>query len=160
MSFFDQQFDASKVAPSTAFTPLPEGSYKVHVKTCIEEKTKDGRGLMLKAELAILDPAQFKGRVIFHRMTLKNSSPQAMEIGQAQLSAFCRGTGVMTPKAAGQFVGKMLTVKVKVEKRKDNGELANRIDGVVLPDAPAVAQQTATSASAAVGEDTSTVPWA
>jgi hypothetical protein len=147
MGFFETaNFDASKVAPHTPFTPLPDGTYRCHVKTASEEKTQDGTGLMLKLELGVLEPASLKGRSVFHRITLKNKNKTAVDIGQAQLSALCRATGIITPKSAGQFAGKIVKAKIAVEKRKDTGELANRVKDIILP------EEAAGAASAAAPE--------
>ena len=162
MGFFESaNFDANKVAPTSPFTPLPEGTYTCHVKTAVEEKTKDGTGLMLKVELAILKPETSKGRTVFHRITLRNKNSQAQEIGQGQLSALCRAVGIATPKSAGVFVGKLVTAKIVVEKRKDTGELANRVKEIVIPEAKkeavAAAPPVAGSAEPAQGSESS--PW-
>jgi hypothetical protein len=157
MGFFDSaNFDATKVAPSTGFQPLPDGDYKVLVKKCAEQPTKDGTGRLLKCELSVID-GKYKGRTVFWNINLINKSAEAQAIGQAQLSGLCRAVGIPNPKNAGQFANKILTVKVKVQKRKDTGEMQNQVAGAVLPEVTPADQAKAETAESAAPDS---APWA
>ena len=154
MSFFDRGFDASKVEPQGAYKPIPDGEYLFLIKAAAEEKTKKAGGLMLHLECKGLSEGPAKGRELHFRINLENANPQAVEIGQKQLSAVCRAVGVMVPKHPRDFVGKTMTLRIAVEKRADNGALTNEIKGVVLPDEKK--QETAGSGTPAAGERP---PW-
>lgn len=135
MSFFSTQFDASKVDPQGAYKPLPDGYYNILIVKASEDKTRDGTGLLLHIEGQVVD-GPCKGRVVHHRITLKNKSQTAVEIGQRQLSALCHATGILRPTSAHVFVQKTIKIKVKVVARKDKpGEMANEVAGIILPEA-------------------------
>ena len=121
-------FDAATVEPQQAFTPIPEGVYTCVIAASEEKPTAAGTGEYLKLTLEVID-GEHKGRPLFDNLNLKNPNAQTVEIAKSTLSAICRAVGVMQPKHAMELHGKPLAVAVKVEKRKDNGELSNRIKG-------------------------------
>ena len=126
MGIASLNFDASKVEPATGFDPIPEGEYLVMVEKAEEKKTKDQTGEMLVLQLKVLE-GKYAKRVVFARINLTNKSQKCTEIGRAQLSAFCRAVGVLTPKAAFEFANRTLKVKVAVVARQDNGQLSNEV---------------------------------
>ena len=140
MSFFQSNnFNAATVQPKAGFDPVPDGTYKVVIQKAEEKTTKKG-GVQFVVQAKITDGQPFAGRVLFHRINLVcPSSTKAEEIGKGELSAMCRSVGLMTPRNAGEFVGKVGVVKVKVVKRQDNGEMENKIDWKVPDEAPATA---------------------
>lgn len=149
MSFFDSGFDANTVAPSTANTPLPEGTYQVVIADCKEKPTKDGTGKYLEIAMQVI-AGDHANRKAWDRINLRNKSQQAESIGRAQLSAFCRATGVMQPKSTSDFLGKTASVKIGLEK-DDKGVIRNKVNGWVYD---AAAPSTAPAAPAAAGK-----PW-
>lgn len=151
MSFFaSNSFDATKVDPAAGRDPVPAGTYKVLIKTAAEKPTKAPGGLGLNVEYKIVDEGTAKGRSVFQWINLKNTNATAVEIGQRELSSLCRATGVMRPKSAGEFVNKLITIKVGVEKDSRNpGKLSNRIDEIVIPASAPTASAPAATAPAA-----------
>lgn len=119
-------FDASKVEPSTGFDPLPEGTYLVMVNKAEEKPTKSGTGVQLVVELRVLE-GKYAKRTLYHRINLQNPSQKCVEIGRAELSAFCRATGIITPKNAFDFANRTCQVSVKVAQRSDGKGLTNEI---------------------------------
>jgi len=135
MSFFaTSSFDATKVDPAAARDPVPAGTYKVLIKSAAEKPTKAPGGLGLNVEYKLVEDGPAKGRSVFQWINLKNTNATAVEIGQRELSSLCRATGVMRPKSAGEFVNKLLTIKVGVEKdSRTPDKLSNRIEEIVIP---------------------------
>jgi hypothetical protein len=121
-------FDAATVEPSEAFTPLPAGEYTCLIAASEEKPTASGSGEYLKLTIEVLD-GEHKGRHLFENLNLKNPSEVAVKIAQQTLSAICRAVGVMRPQHAMELHGRPFVATVAVEKRKDNGELSNRIKG-------------------------------
>jgi hypothetical protein len=158
-------FDAKTVEPSTGFDPIPDGEYLVMVEKAEEKPTKAEGGEQLVLQLKVIE-GKYAKRVIFARINLQNKSAKCVEIGRAELSAFCRATGVLTPKAAFEFANRLLKVAVKVVKRQDNGELSNQVtkympsgSGVagLVTDGTSKASQPVQSASPAAPAP---APWA
>lgn len=135
-SFFSTGFDAAKIDPSQPSTPIPEGVYRVMVKNAEEKPTKTPGGLGLNVMYAVLD-GEYKGRQIFHWLNLKNQNATSQEIGQRELSSLCHATGVMRPRSASEFVNRIITVRVAVEK-DNRDQMRNNVKEIVLE--PAIAQ--------------------
>jgi hypothetical protein len=153
MSFFTSHtFNAAEVAPRTGFDPIPDGTYEVFIVKAEEKPTQKG-GKQFVVQVKIADGQPYAGKSAFHRMNLIcPSSTKAEEIGKGELSALCRSIGLMVPKSADEFIGKKGTVRVKVVKRQDNGEMENKIDWLFDKAAPAAAAPTATATTKAA-------PW-
>jgi len=156
MNFFNKGFDANKVEPENGFEPLPDGAYPCMIVKCEEKPTKTPGGVQLVVEFRVAD-GKYAKRTVFHRINLENANAQAVQIGQGQLSALCRATGIMTPKAAHEFCNKVVRVTVKVvPDTRPGGGLQNKVvkvesmgGGTIAP-APVPAPQAATGAA----------PWA
>ena len=126
MASLDGGFNANDVEPHVGFEPIPTGDYLVVITNTDRQTTKDGSGQLLKLDVQIIDGAH-KGRTLFDRLNLWNKSPKATEIARGTLSAICRAVGVMQPRDTVEIHNIPLIASVKVEKREDNGEYANRI---------------------------------
>lgn len=129
MSFFSEnKFDAAKIEPNNGYDPLPEGQYPCLVIKCEEKSAqKDPENKYLNVELRVVGD-KYKNRTLFHHINLKNKNEKAQQIGQGQLSAFCRATGVMQPKGAHEFANKTIRVSVKVVKStRPGGGLENSV---------------------------------
>src|SRR4051794_10388841 len=97
-------FDASGVAPRSAFDIIPDGWYRAWItESEMKPTTKGGEYLQLVWE--ILD-GEHKGRKVWDRLNLKNASQAAVDIAQQTLSAICHATGVMRIANTGQLHGK------------------------------------------------------
>jgi hypothetical protein len=119
-------FDAATVEPAAEYKPLPEGEYVCIIAASEEKQTASGNGEYLKLTLEVVD-GEHKGRQLFDNLNLLNPNQQTVEIAQKTLSAICRAVGVMRPQHPMELHSKPLIASVKCEKRKDNGELSNRI---------------------------------
>jgi hypothetical protein len=106
-------FDARQIPPQTALEPVPSGWQHMAIKDSELKPTKDNTGVMLVLTLVVLD-GPFAGRQMFDRLNLQNPSPQAAEIGQRRLSAYCHATGVMQVADSGQLHGIPMNVKLGV----------------------------------------------
>jgi hypothetical protein len=144
MSFLaTNNFDATKIDPAAGRDPVPAATYKVLIKTAAEKPTQKAGGLGLNVEYKIVDECAVKGRSVFQWINLKNANPTAVEIGQRELSSLCRATNVLRPKSAGEFLNKLVTIKVGVEKDARNpGKLVNVVEEIVIPAGAPAAQVT------------------
>lgn len=147
-------FDASQVAPSVAYDPIPPGWYNSEITDCEVVPVK-GRGdnTRVKVEFTVID-GEHKGRKLFGSINNKNANAQCQEIGQKELSALCHAVNVIQVQDTTQFIGKFLAVKVKVkpaDKEYDasnepkaykplEGALPSGPTGPAFPQGPGVAQ--------------------
>jgi len=160
-------FDSSQVEPSTPHEPVPAGWYAVMIEEIKVKPTKSGTGYILELNLQIVD-GEFSGRHMWDRITLRNKSPKAEEIGLRQFSALCRAAGVLTVKDSSQLKDKVVLAKAKV-KHEEGYEPRNEISGYKSTEgvspastpAPAATAATTTAKSpvASAAPARSTPPW-
>lgn len=152
-------FDASQVEPDKGRDPLPEGTYLCMVEKAEEKPTSKPGGLQLVIVMRVLEGEHAK-RQIWHRINLQNANAQCVQIGRAQLSSFCRATGVMTPKAPHEFANRTLRVTVRVAQRADGKGMTNEV-AKVEPAGSAVAGLVQNGSSAASQPSApAAAPWA
>ena len=145
-------FDSSQVEPSTPHEPVPAGWYAVMIEEIKVKPTKSGTGYILELDLQVVD-GEFNGRHMWDRITLRNQSQKAEQIGLRQFSALCRAAGVLTVKDSSQLKDKVVMAKAKVE-HQEGYEPQNKISGYkstegVSPAAPAATTATAAPAATA-----------
>lgn len=108
-------FDASGIAPNTAFDPLKDGWYSMRIIES-EMVPSEKAGDMLKLRLEIDESAhpELANRSVFHRLCLNHpNSQQAREIAQRTLSAICHSIGKLQISDTEELLGQSLLVKVK-----------------------------------------------
>lgn len=121
-------FDASKIAPTTSFAPIPAGQYLSHITESDLVATKDGTGQMLKLTFEILD-GQFKGRKIWNNLNVQNQNQDTMKYALSDLSAICHATGNIQLQDSAALHFKPLKIKVVIGEAKNGYEARNNIKG-------------------------------
>lgn len=119
-------FNANDVEPSKGFDPMPAGRYLAVIVDSEMKTTAAGTGEYLSLTFEIID-GEFANRKLFHNLNLDNPNQTAVQIARAELSAICRAVGVMNPADSGELHNLPMVIKVGLEKRKDTGEMQNRI---------------------------------
>jgi len=141
-------FNANEYEPSSSPDPLPAGKYPAVITDSEMKATKAGTGEYLQLTFEVID-GPHKGRKVWARLNLDNPNETAVKIAQAELSAICRATGVMTPNDSVELHDLPLVIDVRCRKRPDTGDISNEIKGY-LPKAQAAAASPAAP---------STPPW-
>lgn len=121
-------FDASTVEPSARFEPIPAGKYVAAITASETKPTNDGKGEYLAMTFQIID-GDFKNRRLWVNLNLKNKSDEAVKIARGELSAICRAVGVLKPGDSSKLHDIPMQISVKLEKRKDTGDIVNKING-------------------------------
>lgn len=121
-------FDATTVAPATAFVPVPAGWYKAVIAASEEKTNKAQTGSYLQLEIQIIE-GDHAGRKVFDRLNLNNPNQTASEIAQRTLSAICHAVGVLTPRMASDLHDKPMMIKVAVSPARDGYEPGNEVKG-------------------------------
>jgi hypothetical protein len=121
-------FNAREVEPNTGFDPIPPGDYIAAIIDSEEKDTQAGTGTYHKLEFQILE-GQYANRKLWVNLNLNNPSEEAVKIARGELSAICRAVNVLTPNDTVELHNLPMSIKVGVEKRKDTGEMQNRIKG-------------------------------
>lgn len=121
-------FDATTVAPATAFEAIPAGNYTAIITESAMKPTKRGDGEYLQLTLQIID-GEHSGRKLFDRLNLNNPNATVVDIAQRTLSAICHAVGVMQPQDSAELHDIPMQVKVGVEKNATDGTNSNVIKG-------------------------------
>lgn len=155
-------FDATNVAPSEDFSPIPVGEYLAHIVDSDVKPTKNNTGHYAELEFEVT-AGEFKGRKVWARLNLDNPNPKAVEIAQRELSAICHAVGVLQVTDTQQLHYKPLVIRVDIEERDGYGP-RNVIKAYkAVPggqgNAPAGAAPSAPAASSA-SPSSSAPPWA
>lgn len=107
-------FDANNVQPASSggsYVNLPAGFYVVTVTA--SDLNDNGAKAGLKMTYEVLE-GKFKGGKVGGYINLKNPGVKCVEIGMAQLSAWCHATGVMNPTNTEQLHGIPFVARVKL----------------------------------------------
>lgn len=141
-------FNANEVEP-TDFDVLPAGQYVAMITESEMKQTSAGNGRYLQLTFQILE-GPCRNRRLWARLNLENLNADAVRISRRELFRICHAVGVMTPKDSCELHNLPLIISVKCSKRKDTGEMENRIASYGRKDAAAQPQQAAA---------TGTPPW-
>ncbi|MGH2272691.1 DUF669 domain-containing protein [Anaerohalosphaeraceae bacterium U12dextr] len=142
-------FNANEVDSTNDFDPIPAGKYLAMITGSQMKETKNKTGSYLELTFQVLE-GEYKGRLLWARLSLTHSNEVTAKIARGHLSAICKAVGVLTPRDSVELHNLPLVINVKVKKRTDNDELTNDIRGFSK-------QQTA-AAPAAVSKP-SVAPW-
>jgi hypothetical protein len=121
-------FDATQVAPNTAFEVIPAGWYNVQITQSEVKPTRDQQGAYLELGMRVMD-GEHSGRMLFDRLNLHNANPIAVEIAYKTLSAICHATGTLQITDSEQLHGKPMQAKVTVRPPREQYEASNEVKG-------------------------------
>lgn len=140
-------FNANDYEPLGDFEAIPAGNYSAMATDSETKKTKAGTGSYLQLVWEIID-GPHAGRKLWSRLNLDNPNSKAVEIAKRELSSICRAIGVFNPGDSQELHNIPVVLKVGVEKRKDTGEMTNRIKGYDAMDGAAQSQPASGAKSA------------
>ena len=128
-------FDANNHEPAGSFVIYDSGIYTVMINGSEFKETKAKKagqasvGSFLQLNLRIAD-GPHAGGMLIDRINWENENPDAVSIGQGQLSAICRVVGVMQLQDSQQLHGIPFKVEVaKVPRNDDPSKFSNEIKG-------------------------------
>lgn len=147
-------FDAETEEPSQDFSAIPDGRYPVMLTESEEVKNSSSEGSHLKLTFQVID-GPYKGRLLWHRLNLKNQSQQAVQIARGQLSSICRAVNVLKPRDSSELHN--LPLEVRVEQREYDGKTYNDIKAFYPREGSAPAKQTHTASPKPSGGGAA--PW-
>lgn len=118
---------------------LPDGIYALEVTQSEVAPTSKGDGTILKLRYGVIEPEEYKNRLIFGNITLENPNAQAQEIGQKQLASLCRACGLSEIEDSDQlhfvrFVAKVGLSKQRTGKDGKVYEPRNEVKRFYFPD--------------------------
>ena len=108
-------FNAQQYTPLEERGAVPAGWYNVTMDKSEAKPTKDGAGMYLECQFAVMDGVH-KGARFWTRLNIRNNNPQAVEIAYRELSAIAHACGVMQVQDSTMLHNIPLKVKVKLRK--------------------------------------------
>jgi hypothetical protein len=116
-----EAFDTAKEEGTSAFEPIPAGSYVAAVNDAKAGPLKSGKGQAVLLTWEV-DGGKYSGRLIFDRIIVKHESPDAMRIGRQKLKDVADACGVKEAFTdLSVLQGKLCLIFVKIET-DPNGE--------------------------------------
>ena len=113
------------------FSPIPEGEYNLLVEDAESKRTKDGEGQYISLKLQVLD-GKYKGRLIFHNVTIQNRNDKAVEIGRKALIILSRCKGKPLTDSA-QLLGVTVRAKVRIRPAQNGYDAQNDVAYYIGP---------------------------
>ncbi|CAK9015901.1 Putative DNA repair helicase RadD, partial [Durusdinium trenchii] len=116
-----QQEDAS-------FGNIPAGEYAfIAEKEELKNSQANPSNRYIAVQFSILE-GPHAGRKIFGNFNMWNSNETAQRLGRAEFKSLCQAVGVPSPKNTVEILNRPFYATVKHEKRRDTGELQDRLD--------------------------------
>jgi hypothetical protein len=123
----DAGYDPNMSTERPNLDPIPAGDYEVQV---IEAKlnAKDDGNVLLKLVFEVLN-GEHTSRRVYENLNVRHNNPQAQEIAQRSYTELWRDAIKLThrPASTDDMCFKPIMARVGIEKRKDTGELQNRM---------------------------------
>lgn len=130
-------FDATTVDPlMSSFEPLPEGEYEAMIIKSENKLTKAGTGSYLELQVQVIS-GEYKKRILWAKLNLKNPSTGAVERAKRELSSICHAVGVLRPQTKEALHNIPMIVRViQVDDERNPGKKDNKITAwIAKPDA-------------------------
>jgi hypothetical protein len=142
------------------YTPLPAGDYLLQVVESDIDDKGDRTGLKLTYEVV---DGEFSNRKVFDYLNIVHPNATAQQISQRALADLCLATGVGAVSDTEELHFRPFIGKIAVEKRKDTGEMQNRVKKTrpagSAPPAGKPAAMGARPAAAAAPKAAGSRPW-
>lgn len=141
-------FDATNVAPRTAYDPMPPGWYTMRfTKAEMVESEKAGPMLKIEHEMDEHRHPEFANRKVFSNLCLNHPNEKPREIAQRTLSSIAHAIGKLRLADTDDLLGQAVQVKLKVVPAQEQYEAKNEVTGYKAieesAEAPVTAQQKA-----------------
>jgi hypothetical protein len=116
--------DQSQQTEQREFALLPDGIYRIFVSEIVYKDTKAGTGKYFAVTQCVVEPDRLNKRKFWSNFNFENPNPQAVQIGQAQLSDFLFAIDVddfnSAPDLAEKSNGKECLIELVTKKAQGN----------------------------------------
>jgi hypothetical protein len=124
-------YDPNEYETKGVLVAIPADAYECMVKSVEMKQTKDETGSYLKVTLVVTD-GEYKGRLLFDNLNVRNKSEQAQKIGREALNGLLAAAEIPGERDMTQLVQRTVMAKVIVEKSEAYGE-QNKVKGYLAP---------------------------
>jgi len=132
MANLGKPFDPNAQEPAKAFDILPTAWYAMQIVDSENREAKTEGHAFVWLELEILEAVHpdLKGRKVWTRLNLWNTSQQAVDIAERELGAICHAVGHLTDVTDTEVLhGKPMAVKVRAVPAKGEFDAQNEVKG-------------------------------
>ena len=109
-------------------TPIPTGSYLMHIVKTEFKKTKAGTGHYLSTHFKVLD-GEYTGRMVFLNLNLDSPNPVAVEIANKEANSISAACGWTDVEDSDEWLQVPLVVTVGIEPATSQYAAQNKITG-------------------------------
>lgn len=122
----EQGFDATQHEATSGgnFEPLPKGDYLAAVSASEWKTTNDGEGRYLSLTFEVLE-GDYRGRLFWLNLNLKNKNPKAVQIANNDLAAICLAVGKPKLRDSAELHDVPLVLSLRLKRNKNSGEMEN-----------------------------------
>jgi hypothetical protein len=154
-------FDASNIAPSSAFDPLPPGWYAMRIIGAeLVQSEKAGEMLKITHEIDENQHPEYAKRCVWSNLCINHPNDTPREIARRTLSAIAHAVGILNIQDTTDLLGLALRVKVKAMPAKDGYDARNEVSGYrSLAEGDGGAAPTPTSAPTKSAAPAATPSW-
>lgn len=154
-------FDATNVAPNSAFDPLPPGWYAMRIIGAeLVPNEKAGEMLKLTHEIDEEKHPEYAGRLVWSNLCINHPNETPREIARRTLSAIAHAIAVLNITDTNDLLGRSLRVKLKAMPAKDGYDARNEVSGYrSLAEGDGGAAPTPTSAPTKSAAPAATPSW-
>ena len=120
-------FNAKDSDKMGGFEPIPAGWYIAEVAKSEYKATAAKTGHYLTCQIKILEPEDYKGRVVFNLMNLDNPNQTAVEIAQKELASICEACGLDELEDSTELHGIPMGLRLGIDPGDANWPPKNKI---------------------------------
>ena len=120
-------FNAKDSDKMGGFEPIPAGWYIAEVAKSEYKATAAKTGHYLTCQIKILEPEDYKGRVVFNLMNLDNPNQTAVEIAQKELASICEACGLDELEDSTELHGIPMGIRLTIKPADANWPAKNEI---------------------------------
>lgn len=115
MAMLPDVFNAKDSEKMSGFEPIQVGWVIAEVTKTEIKPTKAKTGKYLTCQFKILEPEQYKGRMVFNLLNLVNPNQVAVDIAQKELASLCEACGIDELEDSVELHGIPLGLKLGIQ---------------------------------------------
>jgi len=119
-------FDTTGEEELGSFDPIPAGEYVAMIVKSEMKETSNKLGEYLSLQFKVTE-GEFKNRVLFTNLNLKNQNEQTVQIARKALTSICKACGIVSIEDSEELHGIEMLIKVTIKKATPDFPAGNEI---------------------------------
>ena len=126
-------FEVSEYESVEDYSVMPEGDYKLKATEAESKETSTG-GEMIAATFVVIEPAEYKGRIVWTNFNVINKSEKAQNFGRRMLAGWARAAGKPNANDTDQLLDRPFWAILGIEKGSGKYKDKNVVTSFRQPD--------------------------